>query len=186
MPVGLCLGNHDDRENFNAAFGAPEAKHSQQLKNKNVLVVEAAPVRFVLLDSLIVANETPGFLGKAQRTWLDKYLESSGPTPTLLFVHHTLDDEDGSLLDSDRLLRIAAKHRNVKAIVYGHSHRYAYDTFEGVHLVNLPAVGYNFNEKQPIGWVDARLTTDGAEVTLHVLGGYAAEDGRTRTLSWRA
>jgi 3',5'-cyclic AMP phosphodiesterase CpdA len=185
VPVGFCLGNHDDRENFNTAFGPPLTGAPQQVKGKNVLIIERAPVRFILLDSLIVANETPGFLGKAQRTWLDKYLEISDNTPTLLAVHHTLDDEDGSLLDSDRLLRIAAKHRKVKAIFYGHSHRYGYDTYEGVHLVNVPATGYNFNERQPVGWLDANFASEGVELTLQAIGGNTADHGKSRSLLWR-
>jgi 3',5'-cyclic AMP phosphodiesterase CpdA len=185
LPVGFCLGNHDDRDNFLRAFST-SAGEPQALKQKHVAVIQRAPVRMILLDSLIVPNETPGFLGKAQRTWLDKYLETTDATPVLLFVHHTLDDEDGSLLDSDRLLRLAVKHQKVKAIFYGHSHRYSYDVYEGVHLVNLPALGYHFNEKQPVGWVEASFHPTGVELTLRAIAGNTAEDGMSRRLSWRA
>jgi 3',5'-cyclic AMP phosphodiesterase CpdA len=185
-PVAMSLGNHDNRANFMAGIRSPATAKTQAIQNRYVAVIEHAPVRFVLLDSLIRPNETPGLLGKAQRTWLDEYLASAGSMPTFLFVHHTLDDGDGSLLDSDRFLRIAAKHRNVKAVFYGHSHRYIYDTLEGMHLVNLPAVGYNFRDSEPVGWVEASFTAEGADLKLNAFAGNTAGHGKTRSLSWRS
>lgn len=183
-PVGFCLGNHDDRKNFLATFSAG-AQGTQSVSGKHVAVIERAPVRLVLLDSLMYVNQVPGLLGKAQRAWLDGFLAKDTSTPTLLFVHHTLDDSDGSLLDADRFLQIAARHRNVKAVFYGHSHRYAYDTIEGMHLVNLPAVGYNFNDAEPVGWVKANFTAGGADLELRAIGGNTSAHGKTRSLEWR-
>jgi 3',5'-cyclic AMP phosphodiesterase CpdA len=117
---------------------------------------------------------------------LEAYLEKENTSPAVIFVHHTLDDGDNSLLDSDRLLRMAAKHRQVKAIFYGHSHRYSFDTYEGVHLVNIPAVGYNFNPDQPVGWVDAKFAPGGVDLRLHAVGGEMALNGKTRSLAWRS
>jgi 3',5'-cyclic AMP phosphodiesterase CpdA len=185
LPIAFALGNHDHRKNFLAALG-PSQKGIQSVNNKHVLVVETANLRCIVLDSLIEPNSTPGLLGKAQRTWLASYLQSSSDLPTLIFVHHTLDDGDGSLLDAPRLFDILKPHRKVKAIFYGHSHRYAYDQWEGVHLVNLPAVAYNFSDDQPIGWVDAKLNATGAALTLHAIGGNQEKDGKTTTLAWRS
>ncbi len=116
---------------------------------------EPAVVRLILLDSLAFPHYVPGLLGKQQREWLDSYLTAPSTIPTLLFVHHTLDDGDQALLDFEKLLSIAQKHRQVKAIFYGHSHIYKSDTVQGLHLVNLPAVGYNFRDSAPVGWVQA-------------------------------
>ena len=185
VPVAYCLGNHDDRLNFTRVLAPTAHGKRHGVKDKFVLVVESGPIRFVLLDSLIVPNETPGFLGKAQRTWLDEYLGANTDRPTAIFVHHTLDDGDNSLLDSDRLLRLAARHPHVKAIFYGHSHVYKYDTYEGVHLVNLPALGYNFSDSQPVGWINGSFTQKGATLTLRAIGGNTAGDGKTQTLAWR-
>ena len=74
----------------------------------------------------------------------------------------------------------------MKAILYGHSHRYAYDVWEGVHLMNLPAIGYNFNDDQPVGWVDVKLTATGGAFTLRALGGSMEKDGKTVAFAWRA
>jgi 3',5'-cyclic-AMP phosphodiesterase len=184
VPAALLLGNHDDRKNFLAAFGAGQ-KGAQKVTGKHVAVLETAAVRLVLLDSLIQPNVTPGLLGRAQRAWLQNFLGEAGQRPTLLFVHHTLDDNDGSLADVPRFLEIVKPHRQVKAIVYGHSHRYAYDTLDGIHLVNLPAVGYNFNDQEPVGWVESVLTAEGGEFTLRAMAGNREKNGKTVSLRWR-
>ncbi len=185
MPVAFALGNHDDRAAFTGVFGAAQAG-AQALKNRHVVVVEGPAVRLIVLDSLVTANSTPGLLGKAQRTWLAEYLKSSTDLPTLLFVHHTLSDDDGALLDAPRLFDAVRHVRKVKAIFYGHSHNYAYDQWEGIHLVNLPAVGYNFRDSEPVGWVDARLRQEGAALTLRAFGGNLDKNGKTVNLTWRS
>ena len=183
VPAYLVLGNHDDRANFFKVFDQP-AGVRQSVQDKFVLVIEQPLVRFILLDSLLYPTKTPGLLGKPQRQWLGKFLESSDARPTVLFVHHTLSDGDGDLLDVDRLFDVIRTHRKVKAIFYGHSHEYSYGRHQGIHLVNLPAVGYNFADKEPVGWVDAAFTADGVSLTLRTIGGNRGADGETRSLSW--
>jgi predicted phosphodiesterase len=182
--LALSLGNHDDRKNAIAAFTAT-AGDKEPVADKWVSVLETGPLRFVLLDSLYQTNISAGLLGKAQRDWLGGYLRAHADRPTVVFVHHTLDDGDGSLLDSDRFLNIVTPHRHVKAVMYGHSHVHKYDVRDGMHLVNLPAVGYNFADDQPVGWIEAELSAKGAELKLHALGGNRAQNGRTRALEWR-
>jgi 3',5'-cyclic-AMP phosphodiesterase len=185
MPIAFALGNHDDRENFVTGFAATAAGERADLNQKCVSILGHAPVRFIVLDSLAFPHYVPGLLGKQQRDWLDSYLAASPDTPSLLFVHHTLDDGDGSLLDFERLLAIAQKHRQAKAIFYGHSHLYRTDTVQGLHLVNLPAVGYNFRDTAPVGWVQAVFSPEGAQLTLQAIGGNTSEHGKTRSLAWR-
>ncbi|MBR9998478.1 MAG: metallophosphoesterase, partial [Cyclobacteriaceae bacterium] len=69
LPVVMTLGNHDDRENFYNIFGK-EADGKQSVQNKHVMVIERTDLRFILLDSLMYVNKTPGFLGNEQRAWL--------------------------------------------------------------------------------------------------------------------
>ncbi|MGH9630738.1 MAG: metallophosphoesterase family protein, partial [Bryobacteraceae bacterium] len=185
-PVCMALGNHDERKNFLTAFERLGGPRPQDVVNRHVLTVDASPVRLVILDSLLQVNVTPGLLGKAQRQWLETYLRSADDTPILLFVHHTLDDKDGSLLDTDRFFRIITPQRKVKAVVYGHSHRYHYDTLEGIHLINLPAVGYNFADSEPVGWVETTMAKDGGDFKLHAIGGNRERDGQTKSLNWRS
>lgn len=186
VPGGFTLGNHDHRGNFFGAFGKPADGKPQPVKDKHVVVIEHGGLRMVLLDSLYIVNQAAGLMGKQQRAWLDDYLQAADATPVLLFVHHTLDDGDMSMLDAERFVRIATKHRKVKAVFYGHSHHYGYETVDGLHLVNLPAVGYNFADGEPVGWVQSVLGREGAELTLRAMGGNREGNGKTRSLEWRA
>ena len=183
-PIFMALGNHDNRENFLKVFDETPGE-KPAVKGKYVTVVEKAPIRIIMLDSLLYVNKVPGLLGKAQRQWLENYLKECDDTPTILCFHHTLSDGDGDLLDVLRLFNMIAPINKVKAIVYGHSHVYGYSEFEGIHLINLPAVGYNFNDSDPAGWVEARLTSRGGDFVLHAVGGNQDQDGSVTSLTWR-
>mgnify|MGYP003880755483 CR=1 FL=1 len=183
IPVAALLGNHDNRKNFLAEFGAQPG--AQAIKDKHVCVIETPHVRFVNLDSLVLPNSTPGLLGKAQRQWLAALLAAEPKPPTVIAVHHTLNDSDGALLDAPRLFDILAPHAHVKAVLFGHSHEYAFRSWDGLWLINLPATGYNFNDQEPVGWVDARFSSSGASFTLKAFGGNLKDNGKTTVTAWR-
>lgn len=183
-PVYLGLGNHDNRKNFLDTF-SPSTVEEQAVKDKHVLVLRQGPVRLIILDSLLYTNRVAGLLGKAQRLWLNDYLHKSDDTPTLLVVHHTLADGDGDLLDVDKLYGMIKPQRKVKGIIYGHSHHYHYDVIDGLHLINVPAVGYNFSDAEPVGWVEAHLHKNGGDFILHAIGGNLEKNGKTTSLEWR-
>ncbi|HIJ52418.1 MAG TPA: twin-arginine translocation signal domain-containing protein [Planctomycetes bacterium] len=183
-PVFMALGNHDHRNNFRKVFNKIEGER-QPASGKHVVVVNKPPIRLIILDSLFYVNKVPGLLGRAQRRWLQDYLKNCDDTPTMLCFHHTLGDGDGDLLDVPRLFDIIKPIRKVKAVLYGHSHEYGFSEFEGIHLVNLPAVGYNFSDTEPVGWVEARLTAKGGDFTLHVAAGNKEKDGSVKKLAWR-
>lgn len=183
-PVFMALGNHDNRDNFLKIFNdAPGEKPA--VKGKHVTVIKTTNARLIMLDSLLYVNKVPGLLGKAQRQWLENYLIESDETPTILCFHHTLSDGDGDLLDLPRLYSMITPIRKVKAIVYGHSHVYGFSELEGIHLINLPAMGYNFNDSDPVGWVEARLTNRGGDFVLHAIDGNKDRDGSVTRLTWR-
>lgn len=181
----VALGNHDNRENFLAAFTNAGAG-KQAVQGKHVVVIDTGPARLIVLDSLLYVNKVAGLLGRAQRTWLADYLRTNDDKPTILFFHHTLGDGDGDLLDVPRLFDIIKPAATVKALVFGHSHAYGFSEFEGIHLINLPASGYNFDDMQPVGWVEAQLTSGGGEFVLHAVGGNTTTDGCTTELRWRS
>ena len=184
-PVCVGLGNHDNRANFLAAFAKPGGA-KQAVHGKHVVVVDTGPVRLIVLDSLLYCNKVAGLLGRNQRTWLQNTLADGDDKPTMLFFHHTLGDGDGDLLDVPRLFELIKPAKQVKALVFGHSHVYSFNEFEGIHLINLPASGYNFNDSQPVGWVEARLAGAGGDFILHTVGGNTQADGSTKTLHWRS
>lgn len=180
----MALGNHDDRQNFLKVFNNNPGE-KQPVKGKHVVVANTPTTRLIILDSLLYVNKVPGLLGKAQRQWLENYLNQCDDTPTLLCFHHSLEDGDGDLLDLPRLYSTIKPIRKVKAIVYGHSHVYKYSKYEGTHLINLPAVGYNFNDNDPVGWIEARLTAKGGDFKLHATAGNTSNDQAVTKLTWR-
>jgi Icc protein len=182
-PVYIGLGNHDHRENFKQVFTSAPGLNAD-VRNHHVLVIEESFLRFIVLDSLFYVAKAEGLLGAHQRWWLTEYLKTHTDKPVVLFVHHTLGDSDGDLLDADRLFGIIRPHRQVKAIFYGHSHMWEFSERQGVKLINLPALGYNFSADQPVGWVDARFRRDGVDLALHAIAGNRAQDGQTTRIIW--
>lgn len=184
-PVHVVLGNHDDRAAFRKAL-APTASVQPPVEGRHVTVIEHAAVRVILLDSLMFPNKTPGLLGQAQRRWLEQQLPALADRPAVLFLHHTLGERDGDLLDTDRFLSIVEPHRHVKAVFCGHAHVWRQERRGRLHVVTLPALGYNFGEREPVGWVEGRFRGGGVNLTLHALAGNREGDGRTLALEWSA
>jgi 3',5'-cyclic-AMP phosphodiesterase len=182
-PVYIGLGNHDHRENFNQVFTSAPGLNAD-VRNHHVLVIEESFLRFIVLDSLFYVAKAAGLLGQHQRWWLTEYLKTHTDKPVVLFVHHTLGEGDGDLLDADRLFGIIRPNPQVKAIFYGHSHMWNISERQGVKLINLPALGYNFGEDQPVGWADARFRRDGVDLTLHAIAGNRAQDGQISRVLW--
>ncbi|MBV8553219.1 MAG: metallophosphoesterase [Acidobacteriaceae bacterium] len=185
MPLVVTLGNHDDRKNARAAL-VKRAGEVQPVEQKLVTTIDTGPFQLVMLDSLMATNIVAGQLGKSQRAWLAEYLDEQGSKPLIVFVHHNPDPEgDAALVDAERLLAILRPRKSVKALLFGHTHFYAYDKQDGLHLVNLPAVGYNFADGNPVGWVEAAFRPQGAALTLHAIAGETRDDGKVTMLDWR-
>lgn len=181
-PIHLGIGNHDRREEFQLAF-AGSRLGSAGLHDRHIITTMTGPIRMIVLDTLLFVNLFPGRIGRLQRAWLENYLWMTDETPTILFFHHS---PRADLLDSRRLFDIISPARKVKAVVFGHSHKYELTERDGIHLVNLPATGYNFTRAQPVGWVEAHLTAEGGEFILHAVGGDMSRHRSVQFLRWRA
>jgi len=186
VTVHLVLGNHDHRANACAAFPEAGRKGDPPVADKYVGVVETPRADFVLLDSLNVTNKTPGLLGEAQRAWLDRTLEAADK-PALVLAHHNPDRREkvSGLVDTAALFETLASRRRAKAYVFGHTHAWSYRKQGDVHLVNVPATAHIFNKKQPRGWLDARLETDGVRLALQTVDEADPRHGNTTRLAWR-
>ena len=180
-PVYLGLGNHDDRSDFSRVFGNWPG-YGLTVADRQIAAVVAGPVRLILLDSLLL-DRAAGLLGQSQRTWLKTFLDASDDRPTILLFHHRPRID---LLDTPRLFDIIKPVAKVKAVVYGHSHKFGFSQYEGIHMINLPATGFNMSGIQPVGWVEARLTEKGGEFALHALGGNRKMNSSSEHLCWRA
>jgi 3',5'-cyclic AMP phosphodiesterase CpdA len=178
VPVALTPGNHDRRDHMLKRFH-PEA-FSLNEPAKLITVIDAANVRFILLDSLYRTDVVPGLLGQAQRRWLARLLDSEDRRATLIVVHHPLGDDDGALLDGDRLLEIVQPRPQVKAVFTAHDHAWRVEQRGKLHVVKLPSAAFAFEPGEAIGWVEAELCACGARLRLHS-GGTADE----RSLEWR-
>jgi hypothetical protein len=181
-PVYLGLGNHDNRDDFFHTLGQ-STRGAEAVQDKHVIVADAGPVRLIVLDTLLRINKLPGMLGLPQRSWLETYLNSCDDKPTILFLHHKPQVD---LLDTDRLFSIIGPMPKVKAVVYGHTHQLGLSEYKGIHLINLPAVGYNMGDSHPVGWIEAKLTAKGGDFLVHAMAGNTELDGATANLTWRS
>jgi hypothetical protein len=187
MALDLALGNHDHRETFWQAMQSvlPKRSAPSVLLQRQVAVLETAAANWFLLDSLEKTNSTPGLLGQAQLDWLAKELDARREKPALVLTHHYPTGFQG-LRDGAALLELLAPRRQVKAHVFGHSHIWQHSTAHGIHLVNLPATAWVFDQAQPHAWVDMTLAAGGATLVLHSLDKKHPKHGERLELTWRA
>jgi 3',5'-cyclic AMP phosphodiesterase CpdA len=187
IPVHVTLGNHDDRANVVAA--EPAGVKAELVHGHLASVVETPLANWVLLDSLEKVNSTPGLLGPEQLAWLAAALDRRRDKPALVMMHHhpqvDAAEKISGLRDTDALLGLLLPRRHVKALFFGHTHRWSLTEQDGLHLVNLPAVAYVFAKAQPSGWVDCRLRADGAKLELRSLAPAHPAHGVVRELRWR-
>lgn len=188
MPVHLTLGNHDHRDHFRTALvrgtGAPA------VEGRHVSLIETPRANWFLLDSLDQTNKTPGRLAEAQREWLAAGLDARASRPALVVVHHnplfTTPGGASGLLDTDELFALLVPRKHVKAVFYGHVHKWEQRTRDGLHVVGLPPVGYVFAPGDPSGWVEARLGSHGVNLELRCLDPAHLAHGQRVSLPWRA
>ncbi len=183
IPLHLVLGNHDQRENFWAAF--PDAKPTQAAAEHQAAVVETPLANWFLMDSLYKTDVTAGLLGKDQLQWLAKSLDTHAAKPALLVAHHNLEGLTG-LQDAAALLRTALDHKSAKAYFYGHTHQWRVRREKEIHLVNVPATAWLFDAKEPRGWLDITLQNAGATVVMNALDQKHPKHGQRLELKWRS
>ncbi len=176
----FTLGNHDARGNFVAAL--TDAEH-QPVEDKHVSTTLAGGVNWVMLDSLERVNAISGSLGGLQLRWLERQLDSHADMPTIVCLHHNPERSFAGLTDAQMFLDVVIPRRHVKAVIFGHTHRYRLWSQDGLHFLNLPAAGYRFNPLNRLGWVLTRTNGSGMSIEVRDLTGSQMMDGRT--LEWR-
>lgn len=190
-PLHLTMGNHDDREQVRAVL-AELTPADQPVASRHVTVIQMPGANWFLLDTLQKVNSTPGEVGEQQRQWLATALDAHPDTPAIIVMHHNPQRPTAErpkvtgLLDTAELLDLLAPRRQVKAVVFGHTHDWKVMQEEGIHLVNLPPVAYVFNAARPSGWVHAHVQGRAMELRLHALDATHPEHGQTVKLAFRA
>jgi 3',5'-cyclic AMP phosphodiesterase CpdA len=183
----LILGNHDDREHLLKVF---PASTPLPVPGKFTQILHMDSANWFLLDSQQRPNHTPGRLGPAQLDWLKQELDAAPGKPAIVLLHHDFPtvpegQHTTGLEDADEFLAILRPRRQVKACIYGHTHRYSIETDpSGFHRINLPAVAYSFTEA-PVGWVLARIRDNGIRLELRTLDPRHRDNGSVTQLRWR-
>ncbi|GHT21341.1 hypothetical protein FACS189419_02090 [Planctomycetales bacterium] len=184
IPVYVALGNHDRLDNYYAAF-TDSKKEDSPVLDKHILILESPNCNFFLLDALYDNDFGAGFFGTAQLRWLKKELNARKDKPAILFAHHQLDHSSWSLQDSEQFWSIIKPQKQVKAYVYGHTHLYQQSVRDDIHLINLPALGWDFhNGGQPLGWSDVLLSESGIQLTLHTVDKSHPKNNDVRQFTW--
>jgi hypothetical protein len=109
-----------------------------------------------------------------------------------VFVHHDPDNPVArgqkvltSLTDTPAFLELILAKKQVKAYVFGHTHRWNHFVYGGVHFINLPPTAWTFDKTRPRGWVDLSLKAGGATFQLNSLDPAHAQHGQKLELEWR-
>lgn len=187
LPLHLEMGNHDDRDHLWKTIPDSEA-HVEPIQQRQVMILEFPRANFFLLDSLGQTNKTPGTVGKQQLDWLGGALDARADKPAIVMVHHNPDEGIviSGLTDTQALFDTLLPRRQVKALFYGHTHKWDVTKRQDLHCVNLPAVAYVFQKGQPSGWVDAHLKDNGITLELRSLDPAHPKHGEKIELTWRA
>lgn len=190
VPLHLGLGNHDHFGRFAGGLDRLRPK-DRPVDGKQVLVVELARANLVVLDSYDPKNAVGGKLGDEQLMWLAKALDARKDKPAVVFVHHPLQfeaDKSGKyngIADSAALWPVLKDQAQVKAFVFGHTHTWRLAEKDGIHLINLPAVGYPFAKGEVSGWVDAAFTPTGVKLEVRAIDPKHPKHGDKAELTWR-
>ncbi len=190
FPIHLLVGNHDKREHFWSAI--KEAKAAKRpLKDRHATMLKSDRANLILLDSLDKTKSTPGVYGEEQLQWLTKTLDANADKPVIIIGHHNLDDGSfngfkGALIDTKEFLEIIRPRKQVKAYIYGHTHRWhVHEDTSGIHMINMPPTAYIFQEGLPQGWAQLTIEKDGAKIQLHCLAADHKANGEVADLKWR-
>lgn len=148
-----------------------------------------------------------GQLGRQQLKWLAATLQKHADKPALVVVHHNaipgkqFFDRIGQKVtevlrpagerrqgkgieDGDDFLKVLFAHKQVKAAFCGHQHQLQIRNWNGIHFVYQPAVGYPFNPKDAVGWLECDLAADGMKVSVHTPDRQHSHSGHVVDLKW--
>lgn len=190
IPLHLGLGNHDNFSRFADGLAKLRPK-DKPVEGKQVVVVELERVNLFVLDSYDPKNTVGGILGSEQLKWLAKALDDRKSKPAVVCVHHPLQlnatkgKQANGIADTADLWPVLKDRSHVKAFVFGHTHTWKLAEKDGVHLINLPAIGYPFAKGEVSGWVDARFTENGVKLEVRAIDPKHAKHGEKAELTWR-
>jgi len=190
IPLHLGLGNHDNFTRFAEGLEKLRPK-DRPVEGKQVTVVELERANLFVLDSYDPKNAVGGILGESQLKWLAKALDDRKTKPAVVFAHHPLQfdapksGKANGIADTTDFWPAVKDRPQVKAFVFGHTHTWKLAEKDGVHLINLPAIGYPFAKAEVTGWVDANFTEKGVKLEVHAIDTKHTKHGDKAELTWR-
>jgi 3',5'-cyclic-AMP phosphodiesterase len=141
IPYLVIPGNHDDREDFRAAF----SDHAYlPMQGPLHYCVDSHAVRIVGLDTC-PPGKHHGELDSSSLNWLTHTLESDRDKPTLVMMHHPpftcgipyLDQY--RYIQADALGEILGSFSNIEAVLCGHVHRPMARRWAGTVVIACPS-----------------------------------------------
>ena len=152
-PVHCLPGNHDDPADVSGALDGPPFVHDFARRNGAWM--------FIMLDST-VAGEHGGHLDEPQLARLDAALAAQADAHALIGLHHHPVPHGSAWLDelmldnAEDFFAVLARHDNVRALAWGHTHQ----PFEGMHgrirLMGTPSTCMQFTQNADEFEVDDR------------------------------
>ena len=154
--ASLCVipGNRDDRSALRAAFAnrLPESCHGEFIQYS--IVNDGWCV--IMLDS-ISTQSNKGRLCETRLAHFSAMLDDAGDMPVIVFMHHPPFDvsvstypvqfEDWS--DVDAFSGIISRHRNVRHVYCGHTHRTATGNIAGIGASTIPSLATDLRMDSP-------------------------------------
>ena len=170
VPYHLALGNHDRRDGFRAVFAETPADEDGFAQ----YVFEVDGRAFVVLDTL-EEGRNDGVLCPRRLDWLDGVLAARRGHPVYLFLHHPplrvgLGGMDRiSLVQSDALADVLARHDPPRHLFFGHLHRPVHGTWRGIPFSCHRAIGHQiaFRLTEADGFVGSLEPPEYAVVLLN-------------------
>lgn len=192
LPVHFVMGNHDNRQAFLNAVARTTGENTPQIiPHRLHSIIETPKANFFLLDSLEKTNQTPGLFGEEQLQWLTEELDSHKDKPAILVAHHNPDysrniiKAPGALQDTAAFFERISGRKQVKAYIYGHTHAWKTLRVDGIHMINIPATAWRFDQTQPFAWVLLTLKDNGISLTLRSIDSEYPKHNEIINLVWR-
>jgi 3',5'-cyclic-AMP phosphodiesterase len=143
LPLCVMPGNHDNRGAMRAAFGDQPFAATDALNQ----IRSTGPLDILALDSS-VPGQPHGLLEQETLAWLDTALARSPQRPALIFLHHPpfrtgiwhMDRQN--LTNANDLMRLLARHRQVRLVGCGHVHRHVVSNLAEVPVIICPGTSH--------------------------------------------
>jgi 3',5'-cyclic-AMP phosphodiesterase len=152
-PVHCLPGNHDDPADVSGALAGPPFVHDFARRYGAWMIV--------VLDSTI-AGEHGGHLDDEQLARLDAALTAQPDAHALICLHHHPVPHGSAWLDelmldnAEDFFAVLARHENVRALAWGHTHQ----PFEGnrgrIRLMGTPSTCMQFAQDSEVFEIDGR------------------------------